>query len=157
MFNRSFILMVILVAAAISASAQDLVGTWQTGGMSMMADRNTVTGATTPSNGNTQKYVFGADGKFAFTGYMQSTQYGCTTALFNDKQGKYTVEGSQITLIPAKNFWRQTNSCSPASNKERNYTLERETYDISAKTDEYGKSFICLANAKGETCYRKEK
>ncbi len=157
MFNRSFILIVILTAAAISASAQALVGTWQTGGMSLLGDRNTVTGSVTPSNGNTQKYQFDADGRFSFIGYLQSTQYGCTTALFNDKQGKYVVDGSQITLIPSKNFWRQTFSCSPASNKERNYTLERETYDISTKTDEYGKSFICLANEKGETCYRKEK
>ena len=42
MFNRSFIFIVILAAAAISASAQDLVGTWQTGGMSLIGDRNTV-------------------------------------------------------------------------------------------------------------------
>lgn len=157
MFNHSFILIAILAAAAFSASAQDLVGTWQTGGMSMIGDRNTVTGSLTPSNGNTQKYVFGSDGRFAFTGYLQSTQYGCTTALFNDKQGKYTLEGSTLTLTPSKNFWRQTFTCSPASNKERNYTLERETYDISTKTDEYGKLFICLANEKGETCYRNEK
>lgn len=157
MLNRSFILIVILAVTAISASAQDLVGTWQTGGMSLIGDRNTVTGSVTPSNGNTQKYVFGSDGRFAFTGYLQSTQYGCTTALFNDKQGKYAIEGSTLTLTPSKNFWRQTFSCSPASNKERNYTLERETYEVSTKTDEYGKTFICLANAKGETCYRKEK
>lgn len=157
MFNHSFILIAILAAAAFSASAQELVGTWQTRGMSMIGDRNTVTGSVTPSNGNTQKYVFGSDGRFAFTGYLQSTQYGCTTALFNDKQGKYTLEGSTLTLTPSKNFWRQTFTCSPASNKERNYTLERETYDISTKTDEYGKLFICLANEKGETCYRNEK
>ena len=151
-------ILILTTAAAMSGYAQtDIAGTWATGGMSMIGDRNTVTGSVTPSNGNTQKYVFGADGRFAFTGYLQSTQYGCTTALFNDKQGKYVIDGSQITLIPSKNFWRQTFSCSPASNKERNYTLERETYDVSTKTDEYGKLFICLSNEKGETCYRKEK
>lgn len=134
----------------------EFTGTWATGGMSMMADRNTVTGATTPSNGNTQKYQFTADGRFTFTGYLQSTMYGCTTALFNDKQGKYEINGSEITLIPAKNFWRNTNSCSPSSTKERNYTLERESFEVSPKTDEYGKRFICLSNAKGQTCYRRE-
>ena len=157
MYTRSIVIIVVLAAAAITASAQDLVGTWATGGMSMIGDRNTVTGSVTPSNGNTQKYVFGADGRFTFVGYLQSTQYGCTTALFNDKQGRYTLEGSTLTLTPSKNFWRQTFSCSPASNKERNYTLERETYDVSTKTDEYGKLYICLANEKGESCYRKEK
>ncbi|MGB5012576.1 MAG: hypothetical protein WBO68_00995 [Pyrinomonadaceae bacterium] len=153
-----FQLLILTAAAAISGYAQtDITGTWATGGMSMIGDRNTVTGSVTPSNGNTQKYQFGGDGRFSFVGYLQSTQYGCTTALFNDKQGKYSIEGSTLTLTPSKNFWRQTFSCSPASNKERNYTLERETYDITTKTDEYGKLFICLANEKGETCYRKEK
>ncbi|MBK6749826.1 MAG: hypothetical protein KA956_14960 [Pyrinomonadaceae bacterium] len=153
-----FQLLILTAAAAMSGYAQtDINGTWATGGMSMIGDRNTVTGSVTPSNGNTQKYQFGGDGRFSFVGYLQSTQYGCTTALFNDKQGKYSIEGSTLTLTPSKNFWRQTFSCSPASNKERNYTLERETYDITTKTDEYGKLFICLANEKGETCYRKEK
>lgn len=151
-------LLILTAAAAMSGYAQtDIVGTWATGGMSMIGDRNTITGSVTPSNGNTQKYQFGADGRFSFVGYLQSTQYGCTTALFNDKQGRYVIDGTQITLIPSKNFWRQTYSCSPASNKERNYTLERETYDVVTKTDEYGKLFICLANEKGESCYRKEK
>jgi len=125
--------------------------------MSMMVDRNTVTGATTPSNGNTLKFEFKADGRFAFVGYLQSTMYGCTTALFNDKQGRYQVAGNEITLTLTKNFWRNTSSCSASSTKERNYTLDPETYKLRTQTDEYGAFYICLANAKGETCYRREK
>ncbi len=158
--NFAFIFVLFIAAASVSAqdlSASDLVGTWRTGGMSTIGDRNTVTGSVTPSNGNTLKFEFAANGRFAFTGYMQSTMYGCTTALFNDKQGRYLLEGSQLKLSLSKNFWRNTYSCSPASNKERNYTLDPEVYDLSTKTDEYGKLFICLANAKGETCYRREK
>ena len=158
------LILFVLVVAAVMVSAQDggltrsdLVGTWQTGGMSLMADRNTVTGSTTPSNGHTLKYVFGADGRFAFTGYLQSTLYGCTTDLFNDKQGRYELNGSQLTLRLTKNYWKNTYSCSPSSNKVRNYVLDPETYDVSTKTDEYGKLFVCLTNTKGETCYRKEK
>jgi len=132
-----------------------LVGTWGTGGMSMMADRNTVTGATTPSNGSTFKYVFTADGRFEFVGLLQSTMYGCTTSLFNDKKGRYETDGSTLTLIPSRNFWRQQNGCAPNSTKEREYTLERETFRLRAKPDEYGKQFVCLANDKGETCYRR--
>ena len=159
------LILFIIGGAVIAAIAQepsaytrsDVVGIWRTGGMSTMADRNTITGSTTPSNGNTFKYEFRADGRFSFVGYLQSTMYGCTTALFNDKQGRFEISGSQITLIPTKNFWRNTNSCSVASTKERNYTLERETYELSTKTDEYGKAYVCLTNDKGETCYRNEK
>jgi hypothetical protein len=132
-----------------------LVGTWGTGGMSMMADRNTVTGATTPSNGSTFKYVFTADGRFEFVGLLQSTMYGCTTTLFNEKKGRFETDGSTLTLIPSRNFWRQQNGCAPNSTKEREYTLERETFRLRTKTDEYGKQFVCLANDKGETCYRR--
>lgn len=158
MYKDIALIIFAVVAMAVITNAQDvsLVGTWRTGGMSMIGDKNTVTGSVTPSNGNTQKYEFRADGRFAFVGYLQSTMYGCTTSLFNDKQGRYSIEGSQIRLIPSKNFWRNANSCSPSSTKERNYTLDQEVYDVSFKTDEYGKLFICLANAKGESCYRKE-
>ena len=141
-------------AAALTPS--DLTGVWRTGGMSTTVERNTVTNATTPSNGSTFKYEFKANGRFSFVGYLESTMYGCVTELFNDKQGSYTLDGGQITLTPTKNFWRNTNSCSAASTKERNYTLESETYDISTKTDEYNKPYICLTNAKGETCYRRD-
>jgi hypothetical protein len=135
----------------------DIIGIWRNGGMSMIGERNTVTGSTTPSNGSTFKYVFTADGRFEFIGMMQSTMYGCTTSLFNDKRGRYEINGTKLTLVPSKNFWRQQNSCAPNSTKERDYTLERETLEFRTKTDEYGKLFICLANAKGETCYRREK
>jgi hypothetical protein len=141
----------------VPVDASGLTGIWQTGGQSMMADKNLVTGATTPSNGNTMKYVFTADGRFEFVGYLQSTMYGCTTALFNDKRGKFELDGDQLTLSPTKNFWRNTYSCSPASNKERNYVLEQETITVSGKTDEYGMPYICLKDKSGETCYRRSK
>jgi hypothetical protein len=123
----------------------------------MLQERNTVTGAVTPSNGSTFKYVFYPDGRFESIGLIQSTMYGCTTSLFNDKRGRYQISGSQITFIPSKNYWKNTYSCSPSSNKERDYTLERETMSYRTKTDEYGKTLVCLANAKGESCYRRAK
>lgn len=138
-----------------TGNVSTLLGTWSTGGMSMMADRNTITGATTPSNSSTFKYVFTPDGRFEFVGMMQSTLYGCTTTLFNDKRGSFEMKGATVTLIPSKNFWRQQNSCAPNSTKERDYTLANETFQFRTKTDEYGKPYICLADAKGETCYRR--
>jgi len=121
MYKDIALVIFIVAVFAVIANAQnvDLSGTWRTGGMSTMGDRNTVTGSVTPSNGNTMKYEFRPDGRFAFVGYLQSTLYGCTTALFQDKQGKYSLAGSRLTLALTKNFWRNTYSCSPASNKER--------------------------------------
>lgn len=134
----------------------ELVGEWRNGSVSMLQEKNTVTGQTTPSNGSTFSYKFYADGRFEFAGYLKSTMYGCTTDLFNDKRGKVEIDGDRLTLVPTKNYWKNTYSCSPASNKERNYTLEKEIYTWRTKEDDYGRTLICLANAKGESCYRRE-
>jgi hypothetical protein len=136
-------------------SGGGLVGTWTNGGTSMNLEKY-MDGTTAFRNGTTYKYVFYPDGRFEFIGYAASTMYGCTTTLFNDKRGKYQIAGSQITLLPSKNFWRNQYSCAPNSNKERDYVLDRETYDFRTKTDEYGKTLVCLSNAKGESCYRRE-
>ena len=133
-----------------------IVGTWTNGSTSMLGERNTTTGAVTSRNGSTYKYVFNANGSFEFVGYLESTMYGCTTALFNDKRGKFQISGDRITLVPNKNYWKNTYSCSPNSNKEKNHTLEAETYTFRTKQDEYGKTLICLASDKGESCYRRE-
>lgn len=138
-----------------NSSGGSIVGTWTNGTTSMNYEQYQ-NGTTAFRNGSTYKYVFKANGSFEFVGLMASTMYGCTTTLFNDKRGKYQISGNQITFIPSKNYWKNTYSCSPASNKERDYTLERETYEFRTKQDEYGKTLVCLANAKGEACYRRE-
>jgi hypothetical protein len=139
-----------------SSNSSSIVGEWHNGRVSMMQDKNLITGQMTASNGSTFTYKFFADGRFEYVGYIKSTMYGCTTDLFNDKRGRYEISGSQITFVPSKNYWKNTYSCSPSSNKERDYVLERETYEFRTKTDEYGKTSICLANAKGESCYQRE-
>ena len=133
-----------------------IVGTWTNGTVSTISEKNLSTGAISSRGGSTFKFVFNTDGSFEFIGLMNSTVYGCTTSLFNDKRGRYEISGSTITLTPNKNFWRKQNSCAPNSNSEQNYKLDRETFQLSTKTDEYGKSLICLADAKGKTCYRRE-
>jgi hypothetical protein len=136
-------------------NAGGITGTWTNGTTSMLGEKY-YNGTTAFRNGSTYKYVFHANGSFEFIGLMASTMYGCTTTLFNDKRGKYQINGSQITLVPSKNFWRNMYSCAPSSNKERDYTLDRETYQFRTKQDEYGKTLICLTSDKGEACYRRE-
>ena len=159
MKNIAFLFLFMFLIAGTSFAQKipvDLIGEWHNGNVSMLQEKNLTTGQVTASNGSTFTYKFNSDGSFSYIGYMKSTMYGCTTDLFNDKRGTVEINGDEITFIPTKNYWKNTYSCSPKSNKERNYTLERETYSWRTKTDEYGKTLICLANDKGETCYRKE-
>ncbi len=151
-----FLLLLLTIQSFSQNIPSELVGEWNNGSVSMMQDKNRITGQTTASNGSVFKYKFYADGRFEFIGYMKSTMYGCTTDLFNDKRGEVEIDGDQITLTPSKNYWKNTYSCAPNSNKEKNHVLEPETYTWRTKTDEYGKGYICLANAKGETCYRRD-
>lgn len=134
----------------------EIVGEWSNGNVSMLQEKNLTTGQTTAANGATFSYRFSADGSFEFIGYIKSTMYGCTTDLFNDKRDTLETDGDRITLVPPKNYRKNTYSCSPKSNKERDYALEREAFRLRAATDQNGRKFICLANANGETCYLKE-
>jgi len=164
---RDLALIIFILGIAVAASysqspdARSIVGTWSNGAVSLLVERNTTTGSTTPSNGHTWTYKLNADGTFSFVGLLNSTTYGCTMGIFNEKNGHYEVAGGTITFRPTRNFWRKTNSCAPSSNSERNYVLDPESYAIRTKTDENGLGYICLvkegsSDEKVETCYHRE-
>jgi hypothetical protein len=158
LISSIFLIIGIVAAQAFTAFAQDdVIGYWKTGGLGMMQERNTVTGATKNNRGTSFSYKFAANGTYQFIGYMESTMFGCTTALFNQIDGKYSVDGSTINLNPSKDFWRNTYSCFPNNNKQQNKTPTRKTLEFGHKTDEYCKLFLCLNDAGTETCYRQEK
>ncbi len=148
----------IIVSHAVTATAQDsVVGYWKTSGVGMINEVNTVTGQTKNNRGQLFSYKFDADGTYTFVGYMESTMFGCTTALFNEIKGRYTVEGSTILLNPSRDFWKNTYSCFPNSNKSQTKTPTNKSLEFGFKKDQYGKDFICLSDAGVETCYRREK
>jgi len=148
----------IIVSQVVAASAQrSVVGDWKTGGLGTIDEVNTVTGQTKNRRGNTFSYKFAADGTYSFTGYMESTMFGCTTSLFNEINGRYMVDGTTIFLNPARDLWRNMYSCFPNSNKSQTKTPTKKSLEFGFKTDQYGKEFICLSDAGVETCYRREK
>lgn len=141
---------------AVSTESADIIGTWTNGRVSTIGEKNVYTGVVTNRGGTGFKYAFTADGRFEFTGYMESTMYGCTTIVFNDKRGSYKINGDTITLQPTKNYWKNEYSCSPKSNKEQNYTLKPETYTFRVRRNDYGKEEICLNNGKDDACYERK-
>jgi hypothetical protein len=153
-----FLLAGLIVIQALTIFAQDdVTGYWKTGSVGSLQYRNQVSGATKSNRGSLFSYKFMANGSYEFIGYMESTMYNCTTTLFNDITGKYTVDGSTINLNPARDFWKSTNSCAASGNKTRTKTPTQKSLEFSHKTDEYGKLFLCLNDAGAETCFRKEK
>jgi hypothetical protein len=113
--------------AAHSSSSAPL-GRWTDGYISSIQYRDAVTGVGAPTNGRAFAYEFKADGTYSFTGLIQSVMYHCTTAIFSNESGTYTVEGDLISLRPAKNPYRMTNNCAPSSNRESPGKLVPRTY-----------------------------
>jgi hypothetical protein len=88
---------------------------------------------------------------------MEITMYNCTTTLFNQITGKYSVNGTTIALNPSRDFWKNTNSCASSSNKQQTKTPTKKTLEFETKTDEYDAERLCLNDAGTETCFRREK
>ena len=140
-----------------------IVGSWGDGYDSILhrlVPENNPGGPSTGGRSHMFHYNFHPDGTFEFAGLMQMTTYNCTTTYFNDKRGRYTIEGDRLTLTLSKNFWRQQYSCSPSSTKEINHKLDPEVVTFRVKRNDRGKEALCLdsGSGNGEACYeRKEK
>ena len=101
------------------AQASGIKGSWTNGSVGAISYQNRVTGATKPGRGSIFTYKFLPNGNYEFVGYMEITMYNCTTTLFNQITGRYRVNGSSVELEPSRDFWKNTNSCAPSSNKEQ--------------------------------------
>ena len=160
----AFIIGLFMIGTAAAQSARvpaELVGRWFTGSTSMLAEENMTTGALTSRYGSSIGYTFESDGTFRYAGLMKSTMYGCTTTLWNDQRGKFSVSGDTITFTPNKDYWLNTYSCAPSSNKEKNKELVTKTYNFEVGIKE-GREWLCMRET-GKTkvedivCYPRSK
>ncbi|HMO79795.1 MAG TPA: hypothetical protein PKD24_03305 [Pyrinomonadaceae bacterium] len=145
----------ILLAGAVFAQSDPVVGEWKNGSVGSVQYKDRVTGSTTPGRGSVFTYRFLSNGNYEFTGYMQSTMYNCTTTLFNQITGRYTVVGSEIQLSPSRDLWKSTNSCAKGGNRQQTKVPVKKSLDFEIRTDEYGAELLCLSENGSETCFRK--
>ena len=124
-----------LLVAGVSFGAYPLTGRWTAGRISTIQYRNATTGAPLPTSGNHFAYEFRGDGTYSFTGLMQSTMYNCTTSVFSQESGTYTVERDRVDLHPVKNPYKMTNTCAPSSNKEAPGKLIDRSYRFQIAPD----------------------
>lgn len=152
------IFMMIVAVQAYSAfgQANELAGSWKNGSVGTISYQNRVTGSTKPGRGSVFTYKFNPNGTYEFVGYMEVTMYNCTTTLFNNITGRYSVDGSTVNLAPSRDYWKNTNSCAASGNKETTKTPTRKTLAFQRRQDEYGSQLLCLSEGGSETCYRKE-
>lgn len=144
-----------------NSGGASVVGTWGDGYDSILLRLRPENNPGAPSTGGRShmfNYNFHPDGTFEFAGLMQMTSYSCTTTYFNDKRGRYTIDGDRVTLTLTKNFWRQQYTCSPSSNKEINYKLDPEVYTFRVKRNDRGHEELCFdsGSGSGEACYERK-
>lgn len=159
--NLSLWLAMLFVLAAVQAhtafgQASEVVGSWRNGSSSIIQYKNSTTGTIKPGSGSLANYKFNANGTYEYIGYLEMTMYNCTTQAFAQLAGKYTVSGSTITFNPTKDFWKNTNSCAPSSNRELNRTPKKTTATFQRRKDDQGKDQLCITERSGEICYRRE-
>jgi hypothetical protein len=152
-----FAILIAVQAYSTFAQSSDISGSWKSGSVGSIQYKNQVTGATKSGRGSLFWYKFLPNGNYEFVGYMELTMYNCTTTLFNQINGKYSVEGSTISLSPARDYWKNTNSCAASGNKEQTKAPTAKTLEFQTKTDEYGHDLLCLTDGSAETCYQREK
>lgn len=146
------------VAGNVSAqqSKSEIVGSWSDSSVGLLNYENRTTGALKNGRGHSFTYKFNANGTFEYIGYMEVTTYNCTTTLFNHKTGKYTVDGSSVTLKPTKDHWKNTNSCAASGNSTKDKTPENEVMEWTVRENENGKLELVLDKGKGEMVFRRE-
>jgi len=149
-FRRPFAILLLstpLLAQTPPPSAA-LVGRWTDGHISSIQYRDSVTGVGAPTNGRSFAYEFKPDGTYSFTGLMQSVMYNCTTSMFSNETGTYTLDGGAVSLRPEKNPYRMTNNCAPSSNREAPGKLVPRTYRFRA-IQENGRAYLELRGDDG--------
>ena len=119
-----------------AGESNQLVGRWSTGRISSIQYRDAYTGVSRPTNGNHFAYEFLPDGTYSFTGLMQNTVYNCTTSMFSNETGKYTMKGNVVSLEPEKNPYRIRYSCAPASNREAPGKLVPRSFEWSVEGED---------------------
>ena len=138
------------------AFAQDITGSWKDGSVGSIGYQNQVTGVTRSGRSHIFTYKFLPNGGYEFVGYMELNNYGCSSTLFNQITGKYSVDGSTIYLNPSKDFWRSSNSCAASGNKETTKAPTKKTLQFELKQDDYGKEMLCIQDGEANTCYGRE-
>jgi hypothetical protein len=151
-----FFSLILVQAYSTFAQSSQITGYWKTGSVGTIQYENRVTGALRNGRGSLFTYKFLPNGSYEFIGYMETNMYGCSTTLFNQITGRYSVDGSVINLHPSKDLWKSTNSCAASGNRQQTKTPTPKTLEFQTREDEYGKQLLCLVDGGTETCYRKE-
>src|SRR3982751_2492516 len=91
-----FFAIVCVQAHSSFAQSSSILGSWKSGSVGSIQYQNQYTGATRTGRSSLFWYKFLPGGSYEFVGYMEINMYNCSTTIFNQINGKYSVDGSKI-------------------------------------------------------------
>jgi hypothetical protein len=106
------------------------------------------------SFGNYTSYEFFPDGSYIYHARVKMTNLTCPTTLITRITGKYSVQGTTLTLNPASGTNEFNYSCPTRTEKKIVDNLEKTTLTLRFDRDENREKF-CFAREGTEACYYK--
>jgi len=152
-----FAILIVVEGYSAFGQSSEIVGSWKTGSVGSIQYQNQVTGQTRNGRSSIFTYKFLPNGSYEFVGYMEMNMYNCTTTIFNNITGKYSVDGSTINLNPSRDFWKSTNSCAASGNKQTTKVPTPKSLEFETKVDDYGQQLLCIQDGEANTCYQRDK
>ena len=152
-----FAILIVVEGYSAFGQSSEIVGSWKTGSVGSIQYQNQVTGQTRNGRGSIFTYKFFSNGNYEFVGYMEMNMYNCTTTIFNNITGKYSVDGTTINLDPSRDFWRSSNSCAASGNKQTTKAPMPKSLEFQTKVDDYGQQLLCIQDGEANTCYQRDK
>jgi len=152
-----FAILIVVEGYSAFGQSSEIVGAWKTGSVGSIQYQNQVTGQTRNGRSSIFTYKFLSNGNYEFVGYMEMNMYNCTTTIFNNITGKYSVDGTTINLDPSRDFWRSSNSCAASGNKQTTKAPMPKSLEFQTKVDDYGQQLLCIQDGEANTCYQRDK
>jgi hypothetical protein len=135
---------------------QQLVGEWSTVSTSNIGYVNQTTGSWAPPSGDGSYYKIYPDGRFEFTGLMQSSMYNCTMTISGHETGILRFDGQQIVFDSAGGTLTSKDNCNSRFNYQKPVAPNVKTYSWKLTQDQWGPQFCIWAPGVKENCARKK-
>jgi hypothetical protein len=152
----------VLLTGCLTAQSRDasvpseLAGKWYTGSSSSLAFLDRSTGISDAAGGNGASLEIKADGNFVKATVLKTGLYGCSVIAFGYQTGELKTSGHTLVFDGTENFISYKDSCNPQTNSEKNKPPLHYEYQYEQRTDDDGRTLLCLSNSKQEECFKRE-
>ncbi len=148
---------VVAVASSRSGVPAELAGDWSAVHSTASVNYvNQTTGSWAPPSGDGSSYRIFADGRFEYTGLIQSSMYNCTMTVTPFESGTLRFDGGLIYFDSVGGTLDSKDNCNSRFNYRKPLPANSKAYSWKVERDQGGTRFcIWSANVKESCVYKK--